>query len=48
VQQVQKIRPADFVDVMGWKAVGNKLVDKKQVEMAWERKHDHPEQPELF
>jgi topoisomerase-4 subunit A len=47
-QQVQKIRPADFVDVMGWKAVGNKLVDKKQVEMAWERKHDHPEQPELF
>jgi topoisomerase-4 subunit A len=37
-----------MVDVMGWKAVGAKLVDyNKNVEMAWEVK-DAPQQPELF
>ena len=34
--QTQKIKVAEFIDVMGWKAVGNKLVDKKGVEMEWE------------
>jgi len=33
---------------MGWKAVGNKLVDKKAVEMEWERHDGPPTQKELF
>jgi len=32
-EQVLKIH--EFVDVMGWKAIGTKLVDKKQVVMEW-------------
>ena len=32
----QRIKVAEVIDVMGWKAVGNKLVDKKTVEMEWE------------
>jgi topoisomerase-4 subunit A len=43
-----KFKLAKMVDVMGWKAVGAKLVDyNKNVEMAWEIK-DAPQQPELF
>jgi topoisomerase-4 subunit A len=46
----QKIKIADFVDVMGWKAVGNKLADySKSVEMEWqEQKGKQQSQPELF
>ncbi len=37
----QKIKLADFVEVMGWKAVGNKLADySKSTEMEWEPKED--------
>ena len=44
-----KIKLAKVVEVMGWKALGNKLVEySKSVEMQWERKeHDHA-QPQLF
>ncbi len=49
--RTQKIKIADFVEVMGWKAVGNKLTDfSKSTEFEWvmkEQKED-PEQPELF
>jgi len=49
--RTQKIKIADFVEVMGWKAVGNKLADfTKSTEFEWvmkEQKED-PEQPELF
>ncbi len=45
---VQKIKVAEFIDVMGWKAVGNKLVDNKSVEMEWERPEDDSVQGELF
>jgi topoisomerase-4 subunit A len=46
----QKIKIADFVDVMGWKAVGNKLADhNKSVEMVWEpQKGKQQSQAELF
>jgi topoisomerase-4 subunit A len=49
--RTQKIKIADFVEVMGWKAVGNKLTDfSKSTEFEWvmkEQKED-PDQPELF
>lgn len=51
----QQIRKAKFkiskmVEVMGWKAVGAKLMDySKSVEMEWEnREEDSKKQPELF
>ncbi len=46
----QKIKVSDFVDVMGWKAVGNKLADyNKSVEMVWEEKPNKQQsQAELF
>lgn len=49
-QQTQKIKVADFIDVMGWKAVGNKLVDfSKSVAMEWMPNKDEPPlQSELF
>jgi topoisomerase-4 subunit A len=34
--KTQRIKVAEFIDVMGWKAIGNKLADKKDVEMEWE------------
>jgi topoisomerase-4 subunit A len=46
--ETQRIHVANLVDVMGWKAVGNKLVDKKAVEMEWERHDGPPTQAELF
>ncbi|MBI1341820.1 MAG: DNA gyrase/topoisomerase IV subunit A [Terrimonas sp.] len=43
-----KFKIEKVVEVMGWKAVGNKLLDySKSVEMEWERKQDN-QQPELF
>jgi topoisomerase-4 subunit A len=47
--RTQKIKIADFVEVMGWKAVGNKLADySKSVDMEWEKKEQDPAKPELF
>ena len=44
-----KIKLAKVVDVMGWKALGNKLIDySKSVEMRWERKEAGNSQTELF
>jgi topoisomerase-4 subunit A len=46
----QKIQIGGFVEVMGWKAIGNKLVDySKSLEMEWETKTDEEEvQAKLF
>jgi len=49
--RTQKIKIANFVEVMGWKAVGNKLADfTKSTEFEWVMKEQEkdPEQPELF
>ena len=44
-----KFKIAKMVEVMGWKAVGAKLVDySKTVEMEWVRSKDSNKQPELF
>lgn len=45
----QKIKIAGFVEVMGWKAVGNKLADfAKSTEIEWAHKEDKKPQQELF
>ncbi len=46
----KKIKVADLVDIMGWKAIGSKLADfSKSVEMEWEQKIDsQSNQTELF
>jgi topoisomerase IV subunit A len=46
----EKLRVNQLVDVMGWKAVGNKLVDKKAIELSWETSTEKqlPEQGALF
>ncbi|MCU0334500.1 MAG: DNA gyrase/topoisomerase IV subunit A [Chitinophagaceae bacterium] len=46
--ETQKLKVSTLVDVMGWKAVGNKLVDKKAVEMQWDRPATPSTQTELF
>ncbi len=44
-----KFKVAKLVEIMGWKAVGSKLVDyNKSVEMEWERKEKDNSQAELF
>ena len=44
-----KIKVAKVVEVMGWRALGAKLIDySKSVEMSWEKKQDENAQPELF
>jgi topoisomerase-4 subunit A len=44
-----KIKVAKVVEVMGWKALGAKLIDySKSVEMQWEKKHGDNPQAELF
>ncbi len=44
-----KFKIAKMVDVMGWKAVGAKLVDyNKSIEMEWEIKEGDKQQAELF
>ncbi len=50
-QQVRsaKIKIDKVVEVMGWRALGAKLVDfSKSVEMEWEKKKSDKDQPELF
>ena len=45
----QKIKIAGFVEVMGWKAVGNKLADfAKSTEIEWAHKEEKKSQQELF
>lgn len=47
--RLEKLRVANLVDVMGWKAVGNKLVDKKAIEFSWESADlEQTAQGELF
>ncbi len=44
-----KFKIAKMVEIMGWKAVGAKLVDySKSVEMEWVKPKDGDNQPELF
>jgi topoisomerase-4 subunit A len=44
-----KFKVVKMVEVMGWKAVGAKLVDfSKSVKMEWEKKKGDKTQPELF
>jgi topoisomerase-4 subunit A len=44
----QKVKIAGFVEVMGWKAIGNKLADfTKSTEFEWAHKEEGP-QGELF
>ncbi|TDW97307.1 DNA gyrase/topoisomerase IV subunit A [Dinghuibacter silviterrae] len=47
---VEKIKIAGFVDVMGWRALGNKLVDKKGVTLLWDQRSTKSDdiQAELF
>jgi topoisomerase-4 subunit A len=46
--RVVKIKLHDFVEVMGWKAIGSKLADySKSTEMEWVHKPESPQQ-ELF
>lgn len=50
-QQVNKgkFKIAKLTEVMGWKAIGAKLIDySKSVEMEWERTENENSQPELF
>jgi topoisomerase-4 subunit A len=46
----QKIQIGGFVEIMGWKAIGNKLVNfSKEVEMEWETKAEEGDvQTKLF
>ncbi|HVG11513.1 MAG TPA: DNA gyrase/topoisomerase IV subunit A, partial [Flavisolibacter sp.] len=44
-----KFKLAKMVDVMGWKAIGAKLIDyNKAIEMEWELKESEKQQAELF
>ena len=47
---IEKIKVVDFVDVMGWRAVGTKIVDKKGVTLSWDQRSTKSDdvQPELF
>lgn len=47
---VQKIKVADLVDVMGWRALGSKLADKKGVTLLWDQRSTKSDeaQQELF
>jgi topoisomerase-4 subunit A len=45
----QKMKVANLVEVMGWKAVGSKLLDfAKSTELQWEQKPNSKKQTELF
>lgn len=47
--KMQKIQIGGFVEAMGWKAIGNKLVDySKSIEMEWETKSEEEGQGKLF
>ena len=45
----KKMKVANLVEVMGWKAVGSKLLDfTKSTELQWEQKPGNKKQTELF
>jgi topoisomerase IV subunit A len=45
----EKMKISKYVEVMGWKAVGNKLLDyNKTIEMEWEERKEESPQQELF
>jgi topoisomerase-4 subunit A len=47
--KTQKIQIGGFVEVMGWKAIGNKLTDfNKSVEIEWEQRAADEKQASLF
>ncbi len=46
--QVQKIKTWEMIDVMGWRAMGSKLADKKGATLSWDSKKTKGTQPELF
>jgi len=47
--KLQKINIASVVEIMGWKAVGAKLIDyNKTVDIRWETPKSKGKQPELF
>jgi topoisomerase-4 subunit A len=40
---------ADFVEIMGWKAIGNKLTDfTKSTEIVWQEQDGDKKQAQLF
>ena len=44
-----KMKITKIVEPMGWKAIGNKLIDyNKTIEMEWEEKKEESPQQELF
>jgi topoisomerase-4 subunit A len=42
----EMLQPADFIEVKGWKALGNKLVDKKLISIQDQAKGDESEEVE--
>jgi topoisomerase-4 subunit A len=40
------LQPAEFIEVKGWKAIGNKLVDKKLIGIQAQAKAEEPDQEE--
>jgi topoisomerase-4 subunit A len=44
-----KVKIADFVEIMGWKAIGNKLTDfTKSTEIVWQENDGDKKQAQLF
>jgi topoisomerase-4 subunit A len=47
--RTSKVKVADFVEIMGWKAIGNKLTDyTKSTEIAWQEQEGDKKQAQLF
>jgi topoisomerase-4 subunit A len=47
--RTSKVKIADFVEIMGWKAIGNKLTDyTKSTEIIWQEEGGNKKQAELF
>ena len=47
--RTSKVKIADFVEIMGWKAIGNKLTDfTKSTEIAWQEAEGDKKQAQLF
>ncbi|MEY4727864.1 MAG: hypothetical protein RLZZ390_388 [Bacteroidota bacterium] len=47
--RTSKVKIADFVEIMGWKAIGNKLTDfTKSTEIVWQEQDGDKKQAQLF
>lgn len=47
--RTSKVKVADFVEIMGWKAIGNKLTDyTKSTEIVWQEQEGDKKQAQLF